>query len=143
MMVTTKSNRLGGRSRRRRGVVMVESALVFSVTLTLILGTMVMGLGIFRYQQVASLAREASRWASVRGSTYQDEQSAGVPSDQDVKTEMLKRAVILDPNALTFNLDQAKLATGTAAVTVTYRWTPEAYFAPITMTSTSQAQVQY
>ena len=122
---------------------MVESAIVYSVLLTLVLGTMVMGLGIFRYQQIAALAREGSRWASVHGPTYQSENDAAAPTDADVKTVILARAVILDSSALQCDLDQSKLQAGVASVVLTYTWTPEAYFAPIKMTSTAVMPVTY
>ena len=131
------------KANRRRGVILLESALVYSVTLMLLLGTIVMGLGVFRYQQIASLAREGSRWAAVRGPTYQQEQSATVPTDAEVKTAILSKAIILDSTALSCDLNQSLLATGTSQVVVTYTWTPEAYFAAITMSSTSSVPVTY
>ena len=66
--------------RRRRGLLMVEASIVYSVALMLTLGTMVVGLGVFRQSQLASLARNGARWASVRGSTYQTENSASAPT---------------------------------------------------------------
>ena len=132
------------RSRRRRGVILVESAIIYSVTLMLILGTIVMGLGVFRYGQIASLAREGSRWASVHGATWQAEnQNAAARSDADVKAAIIGKAVILDASALTVDLDQTQMTSGVASVTVTYRWTPEAYFGALTMTSKSVMPVTY
>ena len=122
---------------------MVESALVYSVLLMMVIGTMVMGLGIFRYQQIASLAREGSRWASVHGPTYQSENNAAAPTDADLKAVILAKAVILDSGALTCDLDQTQLAAGVASVSLTYTWTPEAYFSPIKMTSKSVMTVSY
>ena len=122
---------------------MVESALVYSVLLMMVIGTMVMGLGIFRYQQIASLAREGSRWASVHGPTYQSENNAAAPTDADLKAVILAKAVILDSSALTCDLDQTQLAAGVASVSLTYTWTPEAYFSPIKMTSKSVMNVSY
>src|SRR5262245_37729382 len=63
------------RSQRRRGAVLVESAVVFPVFMILLLGLIVGGMGIFRYQQVAWLAREGARYASVRGADYKKEVS--------------------------------------------------------------------
>ena len=144
MTVTRASGKAGLRSRRRRrGAVMVESAIVYSVLLMMVIGTMVMGLGIFRYQQIAALAREGSRWASVHGPTYQTENNAAAPTDQDVKTAILARAVILNSSALQCDLDQQQLQAGVASVVLTYTWTPEAYFSPIKMTSKSVMTVTY
>ncbi|MHC5540093.1 TadE family protein, partial [Singulisphaera rosea] len=50
------------RARSRRGAVMAESAVVYSALMLLLLGMITVGLGVFRYQQVASLAREGARW---------------------------------------------------------------------------------
>lgn len=131
------------RSRHRRGVILIESAIVYSVVLMLILGTIVMGLGVFRYQQIASLAREASRWASVHGATYQSENNLATPTDAQVTAAVVTRAVIMDTTQLTFDLDQTKMANGVASVKVTYNWIPEAYFGSITMSSTSVMPVTY
>ena len=54
----------------RRGATAVEAAFVLPVAFTFILGTVVMGLLIYYYFQVASLAREAARYASVHGGQY-------------------------------------------------------------------------
>ena len=143
MIAHSSRGQSGRRSSRRRGVVLIESAIVYSVLMMLILGTIVMGLGVFRYQQIASLAREASRWASVHGPTYQSENSASAPTDQDVYNATVGKAVILTTSALTFDLDQTQLQNGTASVKVTYTWTPEAYFSPITMSSTAVMPVTY
>jgi hypothetical protein len=49
---------------------MVETALVIPVVLMFTIGMVVIGLGVFRYQQVATMAREGARYASVHGSQY-------------------------------------------------------------------------
>jgi hypothetical protein len=49
----------------------VESAVVYPVAFLLMLGVIVGGMGIFRYQEVSHLAREAARWASTHGAQYQ------------------------------------------------------------------------
>ena len=123
---------------------MLESALVYSVTLVLVLGTIAMGLGIFQYQQVAFLAREGSRWAAVHGPTYQSEQSQAAITNTAVMTSaILPKVVILNKNALTLTSANFSMANGKATVTLTYTWTPEAFFAPITMTSTSVTPILY
>ena len=143
MLAVHDSTGVKRRSRRRRGVVLLESALVYTVLFLLILGTIVMGLGVFRYQQIASLAREASRWASVHGSTYQSETNTTAPTDADTKAAIVGKAVILDTTALQVDLDQSQMTSGVASVTVTYTWTPEAFFAPLTMTSRAVMPVTY
>ena len=54
----------------RRGVTLVECAIIYPLTLLLVLAIIIGGLGMFRYQEVASLAREGARYASVRGAKY-------------------------------------------------------------------------
>ena len=54
----------------RRGATAVEAAFVLPVAFTFILGMVVMGLLIYYYFQVASLAREGARYASVHGYQY-------------------------------------------------------------------------
>jgi Flp pilus assembly protein TadG len=62
------------RKSRRRGGTVVECAVIYPLTFLLIIGLMVGGFGVFRYQEVASVAREGARWASVHG--YQSVQEA-------------------------------------------------------------------
>jgi hypothetical protein len=52
---------------------------VYAITLLLIVGTIIEALGVFRYQEIAQLAREGARWASVDGATYQQETNAKAP----------------------------------------------------------------
>ena len=121
---------------------MVESALTYTVLMMLVLGTIVMGLGVFRYQQVASLAREGSRWASVHGPTYVSEQGQPAIAASDVMTNaILPKIIVLDSTALTCT--NFSMSSGNATVTLTYKWTPEAFFAPVTMTSTSVTPILY
>jgi len=124
---------------------LLESALVYIVTLMLILGTMVLGLGIFQYQQIAFLAREGSRWAAVHGPTYQTEQAQSAPiANTDVLTNAIyPRVVILNKTALNLTPANFSIANGKATVTLTYTWTPEAFFAPITLSSTSVTPILY
>ena len=135
-----RSARCSARARRR-GVILVESAIIYSVTLTLLLGTIVMGMGVFRYGQVAALAREGSRWASVHGSTYLSEQGgAGITGDDVMKNAVKPKLVAMDPAAFTYSLT---MTSGKATFTLNYKWTPEAYFGAMTLSSTSTAPILY
>ena len=91
--------------RSRRGVHLVESAIVYPIVLLLLIGVLVVGLGVFRYQQMASLARDGARWASVRGGRYQTdlnpEGASTLPkaaTPADVRDYIESRAVLLDLN---------------------------------------------
>jgi hypothetical protein len=74
-----------------------------------VIGTIIVGMGVFRYQQMAILARSASRWASVRGWQYQHDLNPygqpGYPmaaTAQDVRDYVASQAVLLNtvPDAL-------------------------------------------
>src|SRR5438093_611632 len=55
-------------NRRRRGEggeTLVEFALALTVFLMTVLGTMELGIGVFRYNMMSDLAQEGSRWAAV------------------------------------------------------------------------------
>ena len=54
----------------RRGVQVVEAAIVLPVVMMLILGTCSTAMGVYYYQLVATLAREGARYASVHGEQY-------------------------------------------------------------------------
>jgi Flp pilus assembly protein TadG len=127
--------------RRRRGIVLLESGLVYSSAMMLILGTITIGLGIFRYQEMAWLAREGARWASVHGPTYQSEQSQAAPTSSTVMSNAITpRMAILTPANLTCTLT---MTSGVATVTLTYNWTPEVYLSPISLKSTSVVPISY
>jgi Flp pilus assembly protein TadG len=64
------------RQNRRWGTHAVECALVYPVLFLLLIGLLVGGMGVYRYQQVAHLAREAARFASVHAGQYQQENAA-------------------------------------------------------------------
>ncbi len=98
--------------RRRRGAHLVECALVCPVVLLMSIGTVVVGLGVFRYQETASLAREAARWASVRGWQYQhDLNPYGLSSlpmaatAQDIRAYVASQSVLLDTSSNTLKVD--------------------------------------
>jgi Flp pilus assembly protein TadG len=148
-------------SDRRRGSSLVETAVVLPVALMLIIGTCVIGLGIYRYQQVASLAREGARYASVHGTQYQsDTRNAAATSTTIYDNAILPMAVGLDPTHLTHSVTWNTSNSPTRAnpsstppgqpiynsvsVRVTYQWTPEMYIAgPINLTSTSVMPMSY
>ena len=65
--------------RQRLAVVSVEAAFVFPVVIFLILAIVIGSMAVFRYQEVASLAREGSRYASLHGATYQQNTGKTAP----------------------------------------------------------------
>jgi Flp pilus assembly protein TadG len=66
--------------QRRSGAHLVECALVFPLAFFLVLALVVGGMGVYKYQQVCYLAREAARYASVHGGQYQQEKAAAIAS---------------------------------------------------------------
>jgi hypothetical protein len=120
----------------------VESAIVYPVTLMLLIGTMVVGLGNFRFQQLQSLAREGARYASVRGPNYV---AAGgtQATAASVQTYLQGRSAALSGFQCTACTFSAPTDPVTVTVTLTYRWTPEGYFQPVTWTVSSTMPVTY
>jgi Flp pilus assembly protein TadG len=147
------------RYHHRRAATTVEFAVVGSVTLLLLLGLLIGGLGIFRYQQVAHLAREASRWAAVHGSDYAKETGNSAATPADVYNQVIApNATGLDQSKITYSVawntnnspyyittvnGQTVNVTNTVTVTVTYQWIPEAFLGGTTVSSTSVSVMSY
>ena len=97
-----------GPRRRRPGATVVESAFALPVTLFLIFGVIIGGMGIFRYQEMAHLAREAARYAGVHGGQYAQENAQAIQqgtlpdvTEDYLITQVVKaRAVNLNPSNL-------------------------------------------
>src|SRR5262245_54519241 len=88
-------------SGRRRGALAVEAAVVYPVMFLLLFGLIVGGLGVFRYQQLAWLAHEVGRVASVRGADYQKETGKKSPTRQQLQDDVVRAmAVGFDPQRL-------------------------------------------
>ncbi len=64
----------------RRGATLMECAVVAPLTFMLLLGLVVGAMGIFRYQEVASLARAGARYASTHGNQYRKDAGQDVGS---------------------------------------------------------------
>jgi hypothetical protein len=73
--------RLRNENQARRGVTVVECAVVYPVTFFLLLGLVIGAMGVFRYQEVSALARAGARYASTHGNSYRRDtgQGTGVP----------------------------------------------------------------
>ena len=148
------------RRARRSGTTLVESAFIYPLLLLLILGLVIGAMGIFRYQQVANLARDGARYALVHGTDYarENKQPAATPEDI-LENAILPHAVGLDPGKLSCTVSwdesngpahsvivdgQVKAVANTVSVTVSYEWFPELFLAgPITLSSTSVMPMSY
>jgi Flp pilus assembly protein TadG len=143
---------------RRRGSAATESVVVVPTLLFLILATLVGGYGVFRYQQIALLAREGARYASVHGGQYQLETGNPAATHEDVyNNAILPYAVNLDLSQLSYtvawhannmpysvNSDYEVATRNTVKVTVNYKWFPEVYLVgPIVLSSTSTVPMSY
>ncbi|MDW8222069.1 MAG: pilus assembly protein [Gemmatales bacterium] len=147
------------RCPRRRGGALLEFALVAPLVFLLLFGLIIGSLGVYRYLQVAALAREASRWAAVHGAHYCQEHGQPAITAQDVfQRAIVPRAVGLDVGQLSCTVvwnasnspyqvvvqnDQVVTVANTVTVTVRYRWIPEALLGGITLTSTSVSPIYY
>ena len=143
----------------RRGATLIEFAIVAPLTLLLVIGLLVGGLGVFHSQQMAMLAREASRWASVHGTDYAAAKGQEAATAADVYNKSIKpKAVGLDLSHLTYAVtwdtnnspthtamvnDKSVQTSNTVTVTVNYNWIPEAYLGGINLSSSSTSVMSY
>jgi Flp pilus assembly protein TadG len=130
----------------RSGAVVLESAIIYPVVFLLILGLIIGGLGVFRYQEVAWLAREATRYACVHGTQYA--KVTGKPAA--TATDIYNNAIA--PNIVCLNVSQLSYSVtwnpnnspgSTVSVNVSYHWVPEAFLPAMNMSSTSSDVMAY
>jgi Flp pilus assembly protein TadG len=143
----------------RQAAAIVEFAVVAPVTFLILIGLLVGGMGVFRYQQIAHLTRDAARWASVHGTQYAQDTGNPAATESDVYNQ------VIAPNAVTLNLSQLAYSVtwntsnspystntvngvpekvaNTVTVTITYQWIPEAFLGGITLSSTSVSVMYY
>lgn len=160
------------RRSRRRGATLVESAFVYPVMFLILFGIIVLGIAVFRYQQVAHAAREGARYASVHGSKYatdvsvQTNTTVAAATASDVYTNAIQPELLgFDSNdvsyTVTWNTSNAQThlyttpvsttypqgnvvdISNTVTVTVTYTWRPLAYFGGFTLSSSSTSLMHF
>jgi Flp pilus assembly protein TadG len=146
--------------QRRSGATAVECAFVYPVLFFLVLGLLIGAAGVFRYSQLASLAREGARYASVHGTQYAQEMNVTAPTpDQIFNNVIAPKAAGFDTTqmtySITYNTSNSPYYTvldsnnnvvpvqNTVTVTLTYNWLPEAFLGGITLTSTSVMPMSY
>jgi Flp pilus assembly protein TadG len=131
----------------------VEAAFVLPVAFFLIFGLVTGAMGIFRFQEVAYLAREGARYASTHGAQYRLDtgKSVGTATDwkNDIKTNgIMTKRLVLDPDKINVEISWPPVINqpdkpdnwpgSRVTVKVSYQWIPEAYLiGPVTLTSTS------
>src|SRR2546423_846727 len=69
-------------NQARRGITVIECAVVYPVTFLLLLGLVIGSMGIFRYQEAAAWPRAGARYASPHGNAYRKDtgQPPGPPA---------------------------------------------------------------
>ena len=152
------------RREQRPGTILIEAAFVYPIVFLIILGIIVLGLGVFRFQQVAHISREASRWAAVHGAQYAKDTGNPAATATDVYTQVIKpQAVGMDlaniTYSVTWNTSNAQTTTtavtdpatgtpslkttaNTVTVTVTYTWNT-GIFGSLPVSSTSVRVISY
>src|SRR5262249_43438494 len=148
------------KSRQRTGTTAVECAIVYPSVFLFTVGLVVGAAGIFRYQELSSLARRAARYAVVRGTDYARDTGNPAPTPADIyNSQVVPYAAALDTSKLSYsitynttnsptrNITNANGATvavaNTVTVTLTYQWVPEAFLGGITLSSTSVMPMSY
>jgi Flp pilus assembly protein TadG len=143
----------------------VEFAVIAPVVMLLLIGFAILTMGVYRYQQVAWLAREGARYASTHGAQYRADHQLPIGNldvwRADIRENcILPAASALDANQLTVNVaysagnNRANAANSSTnfsstienrvTVTVSYQWVPEGFLTgPITLTSTATAPMAY
>jgi hypothetical protein len=126
---------------------------VLPVAFFLILALVVGVLGVFRYQEVATLARAAGRYASTHGAQYRKDASLGAGTATDWQADIYAKAidpalVLVDGSLLTLQVSWPDVGSqpgvpdnwpgSTVTVALVYQWLPEFYLVgPYYIRSTS------
>ncbi len=117
--------------------------MVYPVATVLLMGMIVMSMGIFRYQQLQTLAREGARYASVRGPAYAAATGQARASTSSVLSHLRGMSVGLQGMDCTSVSYSATSVPCTVTVTLTYTWKPEGLFSPLTWAISSTMAVTY
>ena len=152
------------RRQERKGSALVETAVVYPVLFLLVLGIIMLGISVFRYQQVAHAAREGARWAVVHGAKYAEETGNTAATPEDIFTNAIQPQMAKVPaSTLTYSVtwDQNNAQTSTyiytnpstgeksvrarqntVSVTVRYTW-DTGFFGVIPVQSTTVMTMSY
>jgi hypothetical protein len=141
----------------RGGATMVECAIILPVAFFLVLALAVGAMGILRYNEVATLAREGARYGSTHGHQYRKDAGLPVGTSADWSQDIYgngiaPQIVALDTTQLSCQVSWPDVINQPGKsdnwpgskldVTVTYQWMPELYLiGPITLTSTSSMPI--
>jgi hypothetical protein len=110
------------RDNQRLGTTSVEAAFVMPVAFFLTLAIVVGGMGIFKYQEMAHIARETARFASVHGAQYAKQNAAAIqagtlpPVDENYLVDYARaRVIALDPNQLNVTVNMVVIPPGSTS----------------------------
>lgn len=141
----------------RTGATVLECAVALPIALFLFIALVVGASGVFRYQEVATLAREGARYASTHG--YQYRKDAGLSMGtaevwrQDIYDKAIKSKLVgLDESKLTVTVTWPDIVNlkgkpdnwpgSKVDVTVSYDWMPSLYLVgPYKLQSTSSMPI--
>ena len=145
------------RSGGRGAATAVECAFILPVTFFLLLGLVVGAMGVFRYQEMATLARLATRYASTHGHQYRKDAGLPVGTSADWTADVYNNAIApnvvsLTPSLLSYQVSWPDVINqpgkpdnwpgSQVTVTVSYQWFPEVYLVgPFNLTSTSSMPI--
>jgi Flp pilus assembly protein TadG len=138
MMISRKNH-------RRSGAAVLESAIVLPVLLLLLIGTLAGAAMVFTYQEVATLAREGSRYACVHGTRYAADTDKPPANAQEIYDKgIAPRMMTVDPSFLTYTVtwDTDKRPGSYVTVRVDYVYS-NVIFGTVNLTSTSTVQMMW
>lgn len=146
----------------RRGVTVVEFAIVGPIVFLLLILIMVGGIAVFRYHTVAHAAREGSRYASVHAGQYERDTEKPAADNESVQEFILTKAPSLEAALLTCDVQWRypdkmplradddsdppgqKALANTVTVTLTYEWNAfPTVLPPFQIVSSSEMPVAY
>jgi Flp pilus assembly protein TadG len=128
----------------RRGAHLVESAFVFPIVMLLVAGLMVGAMGVFRYQEMAYLAREAARFAAAHGGQYQKENAAAITQGTlpNVTSAYITSNVV-QANAVNLDTSQLQVTVNFNTTSGGYGWDDTTHngsrwpYSPVTVNGTT------
>ena len=115
--------RLKSRPCQRGGATLVEAAIVIPLALFVVFGLVVGGMGVFRYQEVAHLSREAARFAAVHGGQYAQENAQAIQQGTlpNVNDAYLTNSIVL-PKCAAMDLKQVQVQVSLNTPSGTFDW---------------------
>jgi len=137
--------RIQKKTNLRSAAVAVESAIVLPVALVVLMAIVSGALAVFNYQQIASLARDGARAASVHGHEWSQSTGSAAWTASDVYNNAISPQMInLDPNNLTYAVtwNQSNWQGNYVTVTVTYQMSVPIY-GTMTFSSTATQMVTW